>query len=506
MLTFRFTGADGSMVQKETLTAGMVKKKVKLEFSGDWNNMTKIAVFTAGSVTRSVVGVTDEAVIPAEVLAVPLKKLYLGIYGVSADGTVTPTIRVKGPMIQPGTAPSHDEGSDPDLEIWAQLQQEISALKELGAAGEDGGYYIPVVTQTAANTVQISFEPSMETMPEIGAVTINIPGADADWNENSGLNGTASALLISILRNGVYSTDQSAAITALENALLSGGTGGEEEPDTPIEPDEPVVTTYTVVSALLHATSDNASATVESGASYNATITAEDGYTLDGATVSVTMGGVDITATAYANGVVNIAGVTGNVIITVTAVAVVPSDILYQLESPVVCTADGSDPYDTGVKISDTDKDFTFCAIVTCDVQAGLALALGDCGADGLYGSGFNITCGSTISQMFRLYAEGGNTAFLGDWRASGEGRNIFVVTHTAGSGEYVMKMAYPTVAGKESNSPSTTTRTASFIADSVADNTVKIFKNKFVGTVNDLVIYNRVLTDDEITAYLEVE
>lgn len=47
-----------------------------------------------------------------------------------------------------------------------------------------------------------------------------LSGGNAD-----GLSDTAKALLITILRNGVYSTDQSANITALENALASGGSG-----------------------------------------------------------------------------------------------------------------------------------------------------------------------------------------------------------------------------------------------------------------------------------------
>lgn len=140
---------------------------------------------------------------------------------------------------------------------------------------------------------------------------------DSGGNAN-GLSTTAANLLITILRNGVYSTDQSANITALETALASGG--DEEEPDTPVVPDEPVVVTYTVTSGLTNVESTNASAVVNEGASYTATLTAADGYELD--SVIVTMGGVDITATAYADGVVNIPSVTGNVIVTATAVEV----------------------------------------------------------------------------------------------------------------------------------------------------------------------------------------
>lgn len=165
------------MVREETLTAGMVKKEVKLEFSSDWDNMTKNAVFSAGEVSRAVTGVSDVAVIPAEVLAEPLKQLYVGVYGVSLDGKVTPTIRVRGPLIQPGTDPACDKGTDPDLPVWAQLQLQIDDLKENDA---EGGYYIPSVTQPEADVLQIAFTPSTENLPEVETVIIDLPGSDSD--------------------------------------------------------------------------------------------------------------------------------------------------------------------------------------------------------------------------------------------------------------------------------------------------------------------------------------
>lgn len=155
MLTFHFTGADGRMTAAEVLTSGMVGKEVRLEFSSDWDGLMKTAVFTAGKVTRDVVDVSEVVVIPAEVLAVPMRHLYVGIYGVSQDGSVTPTIRVKGPLIEPGADPSGDEGVDPTLPVWAQLQQEIDDLKDgitggegSGSAqnGENGATFVPTVS------------------------------------------------------------------------------------------------------------------------------------------------------------------------------------------------------------------------------------------------------------------------------------------------------------------------------------------------------------------------
>ena len=73
---------------------------------------------------------------------------------------------------------------------------------------------------------------------------------------------------------------------------------------------------YTITNNLSNATSSNSTALVAGGASYTATLTANSGYELS--SVTVKMGGVDITASAYSGGVVTIQNVTGNVVITVT--------------------------------------------------------------------------------------------------------------------------------------------------------------------------------------------
>lgn len=80
-------------------------------------------------------------------------------------------------------------------------------------------------------------------------------------------------------------------------------------------------TEYTITKTLTHCSGSNPATKIASGLSYTNTITAASGYTLTGATVSVTMGGSDITATAYADGKVTIPNVTGNVAVTVTAVS-----------------------------------------------------------------------------------------------------------------------------------------------------------------------------------------
>ena len=80
---------------------------------------------------------------------------------------------------------------------------------------------------------------------------------------------------------------------------------------------------YSVTSTLSHMSSSNSTLSVTEGSSYYAELTPEDGYALD--SVTVTMGGADITATAYGDGVVSIGAVTGNIVITATAAKVIVS-------------------------------------------------------------------------------------------------------------------------------------------------------------------------------------
>lgn len=102
-------------------------------------------------------------------------------------------------------------------------------------------------------------------------------------------------------------------------------------------------TTYhSIATSLTHATISNAQTSIADGEAYTATIHAISGYTLD--SVTVTMGGVDITSTAYSNGTITIAAVTGNV--TIVAVASKPRVNLL----PSATDTDGTIYNDTGYK------------------------------------------------------------------------------------------------------------------------------------------------------------
>ena len=85
----------------------------------------------------------------------------------------------------------------------------------------------------------------------------------------------------------------------------------------PADGDE--INVYSVTQSLTNVTSSFTGDEADEGSSFSAVLTADTGYEID--SVEVTMGGTDITATAYteATGAVSIANVTGNIVITAIA-------------------------------------------------------------------------------------------------------------------------------------------------------------------------------------------
>ena len=138
MLTFTFNGAQGHMTEPEVLTCGMVGKKVRFVFSPEWDGLIKTAVYMAGDscVIHPLVGLEDT--IPAQVLAAPLARLLVGIYGQSPDGQlVIPTIRAEGPDILPGVEPQGDPETAPELPVWARILGLMGDMEQLRSPRQD---------------------------------------------------------------------------------------------------------------------------------------------------------------------------------------------------------------------------------------------------------------------------------------------------------------------------------------------------------------------------------
>lgn len=80
-----------------------------------------------------------------------------------------------------------------------------------------------------------------------------------------------------------------------------------------------------ITNTLTHCTTNNTKYNCIDGQSYGAIITADSGYTLDGGTISILVGGIEMSQSYYSNGAITIPNVTGDVVISVTAVAQGPS-------------------------------------------------------------------------------------------------------------------------------------------------------------------------------------
>ena len=94
---------------------------------------------------------------------------------------------------------------------------------------------------------------------------------------------------------------------------------------------------YSVTSTLTNCKNSNGNTEIVEGGSYSATITANSGYDLK--SVTVTMGGTNITSSAVSSGKITIANVTGDIVITAVAEVSGPA---YVNQIPISTNKDGS--------------------------------------------------------------------------------------------------------------------------------------------------------------------
>lgn len=133
----------------------------------------------------------------------------------------------------------------------------------------------------------------------------------------TGMTTEVKTLMLSLFKATVYNNpEMQTAVDALEQKWTGSGSSEGEE-----------TVYYIITNNLTNVSNSNSAGAVAENTSYSATLTVNDGYEME--SVTVTMGGTDITATAYANGVVTIENVTGNVVITANATATQEARTVY---------------------------------------------------------------------------------------------------------------------------------------------------------------------------------
>lgn len=170
----------GICTMRKRIPAGAVGLTVTVHFADPlWDRLEKTVVFRGSNKIEKIADRFDgtTAIIPAEVIAEPGTTLYFGIWGHDPEGILQlPLIEVRLGTTERATQPGSDPEADPDLPIWAKLQQDIEDLKKGGASDEqiaqavedyleknpiEGGY---------PTTTEISDESTDEEVPTAAAV------------------------------------------------------------------------------------------------------------------------------------------------------------------------------------------------------------------------------------------------------------------------------------------------------------------------------------------------
>lgn len=216
--------------------------------------------------------------------------------------------------------------SNPDAlaQIWAAID-ELKAGGGSGTPGKDGREIEIQNNGTAIqwryvgdsewrDLVQLS-DLKGEGIPEGGTTgQVLMKKSDADYDAEwtaveggspSGRGWTSEQVtMLETLGQYLVYTDQTTGQSILDGLIssLRESSGGTTEPGV-----------YTITKELTNVTIDNENTSVTSGSIYAASLTAGEGYYIE--SVTITMGGQNITQSAYSEGKINIGSVTGNIVI-----------------------------------------------------------------------------------------------------------------------------------------------------------------------------------------------
>ena len=254
----------------------------------------------------------------------------------------------------------NQNGNTP-LRIWAGTQQEYDALLTYDTNTVylvEGGSIPTVTTYTITNNLT-----NVTNSNTLGRIEKNT-SYTAMLSPSSGYEIST----VTVTMGGIDITS-----TAYSNGHIeiSSVTGNIIITATGVGSDNPTVT-YTITNNLTNVSTSNSANSIVEGSSYEAKLSVSTGYSVGN--VSITMGGVDITSTCYNNKTINISSVTGDIVIAAEAVespGTTDIDSKYTLAYSLgeETVFNGSSNIETGVKLFDSDKDFTILADFTPSSQ-----------------------------------------------------------------------------------------------------------------------------------------
>ena len=301
----------------------------------------------------------------------------------------------------------------------------------------------------------------------------------------SGLTTDEKTLMLTLVKNAKYAENVQPAYEQLE-ALFNGG----------------AIVTYTVTNNLTDLTTDNEAATITAGFPYKATLADAAGN--KPTSVEVVMGGVDVSGEYYADGVIDIPSVGGELVITAFAQNTYP--VIYKLaNTPVTCNADLYE--DTGLAFGSGSADgytksWTMVVKVK-NVSAGYLWCVnGQKALSSYYENRWNSDAGNKVMTINTYIC---NTRVSSGITQANPDEVCIVITKEALS-QKTATVHYLSWAG-------------AYVADTVTGTYGQFFNSAyaanmmvggqagadFVGTIEEFVIYEGIMEEDEIKAVLGV-
>ena len=141
-------GSAAGITKTQPVVAGTVGLPVEFTFDEAWNGLEKTAVFRVNGKPMAQLHIKTAAIVPWELLQKPGCRLWCGVYGCNADGSLQiPTLWTDLGTVEPGADPSGDESADPSLPVWQQLTEDVEqALEEILKLQQDiiNGNVVPI--------------------------------------------------------------------------------------------------------------------------------------------------------------------------------------------------------------------------------------------------------------------------------------------------------------------------------------------------------------------------
>jgi hypothetical protein len=400
-------------------------------------------------------------------------------------GDLLVSLRYQKPNNKSGSYSTREDGSD----AWTADGNILTVSLEKQVLNVSGVVTADIVL-TKTNYVLATFPVMIYVSPS--------PSGEADSSDDEGTGGSTGSsdglssqeknIILTLFKNIAYTSDMSDKVKRLET--LWGDSGGEEPPEDIPGP----IVAYEVINNLSHVTNSN-KATTASGF-YSATLSAEDGYVIS---VTITMGGVDITDSVYTeDGTILIPEVTGDIVITATA-ELAPIPVLYQLAN-TPRTVNANLYEDTGLAFGSSSANgytdnWTLCVdvIVTTLSKHAFCVATSD-----------NTRCiGFTTNDAGtgQIYVCNNSSVTIPN---NDEKRYKFVITHAANADKKA------TVHRIVDGAVVSTEVSASYGAFNNSVYAANLFVGgktaaEFAGTFNEFTIYNTVLSEAHIAEFLGV-